>query len=333
MASITEQKLKGGKRSFNVRIRINGRALSGTFPAREEAERWAAEREKGIQQGYTFRGLVDRYRLEVLPDKRMHTQVCQEQQLCFWEKHLGALPLSEVTASGIASAMEALSGRKPATVNSYRAVLSHVFSMAVYWGWIPVKPVIKAARMPTPDSRVRFLVKAECARVLTACRQISNPYLYAIVRLALSTGARKEEIRTLAWSEIDLQRGRIYLSGSMTPDYRTLPLYGETLEVMKELAARNGTNPFCFPSRDGDKPLDFRASWEAALKQAGVKDFRFHDLRGMAASYMAMNGIPMEDIARILGVKSVVSVQRFESLREPRLAAAVEKMNRAIFDE
>ena len=56
-----------------------------------------------------------------------------------------------------------------------------------------------------------------------------------------------------------------------------------------------------FPSEaDSDKPVEIRKAWETVLKKAKIEDFRFHDLRHTAASYLAMEGATDEAAGRVL---------------------------------
>jgi integrase len=57
-----------------------------------------------------------------------------------------------------------------------------------------------------PRGRVRFLSDDERQRLLAACQASRNPYLYTIVVLALATGARRGELLTLRWPDVDLKR-------------------------------------------------------------------------------------------------------------------------------
>jgi integrase len=86
-----------------------------------------------------------------------------------------------------------------------------------------------------------------------------------------------------------------------------------------------------FPRADGRQPIDLRAAWARALQQAGITDFRFHDLRHSAASYLAMNGASLVDIAAILGHRTLQMVQRYAHLAEGHTAAVVARMNATIF--
>ena len=81
------------------------------------------------------------------------------------------------------------------------------------------------------------------------------------------------------------------------------------------------------------RPIDIRTAWENALQRAGIEDFRFHDLRHSAASYLAMNGASLAEIADVLGHKTLQMVKRYAHLSEAHTSSIVAKMNDQIFGE
>jgi integrase len=81
------------------------------------------------------------------------------------------------------------------------------------------------------------------------------------------------------------------------------------------------------------KPLDFERPWQTALKRAELTDFRFHDLRHTAASYLAMHGAGLREIADILGHKTLAMVQRYSHLTQDHKASVVDRMTDAIFQD
>ena len=76
-----------------------------------------------------------------------------------------------------------------------------------------------------------------------------------------------------------------------------------------------------------------RAAWAYAVKRAGITDFRFHDLRHSAASYLAMSGASLMEIAEVLGHKTLSMVKRYAHLSEAHTAKVVARMNQAIFGQ
>jgi integrase len=87
-----------------------------------------------------------------------------------------------------------------------------------------------------------------------------------------------------------------------------------------------------FPS-GGQADLDCHKAWTTALRRAEINNFRFHDLRHTCASYLAMSGASLLEIADVLGHKTLQMVQRYAHLTEQHTQSIVERMNRAVFGE
>ena len=93
-----------------------------------------------------------------------------------------------------------------------------------------------------------------------------------------------------------------------------------------------------FPAKESrpqkpQKSIDLRSPWETALKKAEIEDFHFHDLRHSAASYLAMNGASLAEIAEVLGHKTLQMVKRYAHLSEGHTARVVASMNDKIFGD
>ena len=71
--------------------------------------------------------------------------------------------------------------------------------------------------------------------------------------------------------------------------------------------------------------------WKEIRAAAELEDFRWHDLRHSAASYLAMTGASLHEIAVILGHKTLGMVQRYAHLSEQHTAKVVNRMNENIF--
>jgi integrase len=365
MATIERRTSDDGRVAYRVKIRLQGHpAESATFNRLTDAKRWASDTEAKILEGkyfatraarkHTVTQAVDKYVAEVLTDKqgnptrRSATDI--KRQLDWWKEQIGWMRLSDLTPPRIAEAKEALASgravrgknkateasplRSPATVNRYMAALSKVLTHAAKeWHWIESNPFIgRVAKLPEPSGRVRFLSDKERKALLEGC-ETSSRALHTIVVLALSTGARQAEILTLTWPQIDIERGAIYLERTKNGERRTLPLTGHAktlVEALKE--KRDEKVALLFPShRDKAKPLDIHSVFAEAVATAGIEDFRFHDLRHTAASYLAMNGATLLEIAQILGHKTLSMVKRYSHLTEQHTASVVKKMNQKMF--
>jgi len=356
MATIFKRTASDGKSSYQVKVRLKGYpAETGTFERLTDARKWASATESAMREGRHFKTseskrrtmteLIDRYIQDVLPGKPKNIRI-QTQQLIWWRDQIGAYTLADITPSLIAEYRDKLAGgetvrgtqRSPATVNRYLAALSHALTIAVTeWEWLDDSPMRKVRKPTESRGRVRFLTDGERPQLLKACKESGNPYLYPVVVLALSTGMRQGEIMGLTWDNVDLIKGRAILHETKNGERRAVAIAGHALELLKEMGKiRRIDSKLLFPAKEiapqkPQKPMDLRTPWETALKKAEIIDFKFHDLRHSAASYLAMNGASLAEIAEVLGHKTLQMVKRYAHLSEGHTARVVESMNSKIF--
>lgn len=352
MANIEERINKDGSKVFRVKVRRKGHpAQSATFKRKTDARKWSQNTEAAIQEGrhfktteakrHTFSEMIKRYCKDILPQKSDVMQAEQSRHLEWWNEQLGNRTLADITINTISELRDRLLNdigpkgkrRSPATTVRYLAALSHVYSIATReWEWIDENPVLKVKKPKEPKGRVRFLSDDERNKLLLAARESDNSFLYPAIVLALSTGARKMEIMNLTWDDVDLHRGVAILNETKNNERRALPITSHALEVLKGLSKirRLDTN-LLFPRADGYKPIELRSAWKKAINKAQVEDFNFHDLRHSAASYLAMNGATLAEIAEVLGHKTLTMVKRYAHLSEQHTHSVVDRMNKKIF--
>jgi integrase len=154
------------------------------------------------------------------------------------------------------------------------------------------------------------------------------------VVLALSTGARKMEVLGLRWKDIDFQQEVIRLTKTKNGESRSVGLKGHAKALIeKRSKVRRLDTDLLFPGNNPQTPVELRKHWVAALNKAKIIDFRFHDLRHTAASYLAMNGATTSELAAVLGHKTLQMVKRYAHISESHTANIIDKMNNKIFGE
>lgn len=345
MASITKRPQKDGSSSYQVVIRLKGHPRQyATFKRKTDAKRWAQETESAIRNNRYFPGAearnntlaeaIDRYERTVLSQKRPKTASVQQYQLNWWRQEYGDYSLLEMSSARISDARERLATggpkeRSPATVKRYLMVLSHLFTIATKeWGWVESNPVTNVMKPKEPKGRVRYLKEDERDRLLEACAESRSPHLYPAVVIALWTGMRRGEILGLRWEDVDFERSRVTLHDTKNADRRVVPMVGPALDaLMKHRTLRSGPRDLVFPAQsDPRQPADIRNAWESAVKRAELENFRFHDLRHTAASYLAMSGASLAEIAEVLGHKTLSMVKRYAHLSEGHTASVMERM-------
>jgi integrase len=353
MATI-EKRINGSTTSFRVKVRLKGYPTqTATFERLTDARKWVQHSEAAMREGrhfktseakkHTLGELIDRYVKDVLPTKPK-SEKKQKAQLGWWKAQIGAFLLADITPALISEHRDKLLNeitrygekRNPATVVRYMAALSHALSVAANeWGWLEDSPMRKVRKPKESRGRVRFLSDTERKALLIASKNSSNKMLYTIVVLALSTGMRQGEIMNLRWRDLDLEKGTITLHETKNGERRKVPLTGHALECIRKIdEVKHVESALLFGShinRKANRPLTFRKPWLRALEEAQIEDFRFNDLRHSTASYLAMNGATLAEIAEVLGHKTLQMVKRYAHLSDAHTSKVVEKMNNRIF--
>jgi integrase len=347
MAAIRE---RGGK--FHAQVRMAGYpARTQSFPTRRLAERWAKTVEAEMIEGRAFRNVearrrtlgeaIDRYILEELPKKRDGSthRTC----LPWWKQRLGHLRLADVTPALLVEHRGKLSretfarskGAKPrqyprsaATVNRYLSALSHVFTVARReWHWVGHNPFEGVGKLSEGRGRVRFLSEDERAALLAETAKDSQ--LHLLVVIALSTAARAGELLNLRWRDVDLAGGRVLLRHTKNAHPRTAWLHGEALRLLTAHGrVRRLADDRVFLSQTGRR-YRYDGAFAAACAAAKVIDFRFHDLRHSAATYLARAGASEQQLRAIGGWRSGI-VSRYVHIGSEDARAVVALMNKEI---
>jgi integrase len=356
-----------GRISYRVQVRLRGHpSQSGTFSNRRDAARWASSLESGIREGRyfphamarktTFAALAERYASSVLADARPKRSANAQRHIAWWLSSLGTLSLAEITPDHIAQARDALASqtyvrgkarlaegaptvpaaytRSGATVNRYLSTVSHMFTTAMReWRLIDRNPVADVRKKKESRGRARFLRDEERDALLAACAESAWPALHLLVLLAISTGARRGELIHLQWTDIcfDPPSPGALVQRTKNGDSRRLPLVGRTLQSLRAQKTANAAASrfvFAHPSRMDEPYTAFDAHWYAALAQARIDDFRFHDLRHTCASYLAAQGSSLLEIADVLGHRTMAMVKRYSHLAEGHKATVIARMAR-----
>ncbi len=361
MATIEKRTDSTGAITYRVKVRLRGHPQeSASFRRLTDAKRWSSQTESALREGRYFKtsesqkhnlgDAIKRYQQEMLPELKdpKHPLL----HLNWWNKEIGGTPLADLRPSTIAECRDKLKRtpsdygkhkgkpRSAATVNRYLASLSPVLSAAVMeWEWMDSNPCKKVKRGKEPSGRVRFLSPTERTALLAACAEMHDtPELNVIVLIAVITGARRGEIMGLRWRHVDISRGRLILEDTKNGENRSVPLVGPALRALTNWGKVRplDSNELVFPGRgerNKSNPLDFEKAWHEVLGRAGVTNFRFHDLRHTAASYLAMNGAGLREIGDILGHKTLAMVQRYSHLCDDHKQATMERMALAEFGD
>lgn len=243
---------------------------------------------------------------------------------------LGDHRLSQITSKDIDDYKESrLTKIQPATVNRELSVLRHLLNLAKRWKkFFSDNPVSESGLIPVNNQKERILTLEEEESLLAS----SNSHLRAILICALNTAMRKGEIITLKWFNVDLENNIITLEHTNTKNKKTrrIPINSKLRKLLLEQRLKSGGSEYVFLSEDGTpykREDSLKQAFSGALRRAGIKGFRFHDLRHTAATRMIEHGASIVAVSRILGHADLKTTMRYAH-PEDSLKEAVESLTR-----
>ena len=154
-------------------------------------------------------------------------------------------------------------------------------------------------------------------------------HLKPIVTVALHTGMRKSEVLGLKWKQIDLAHGFILLDTSKNGERREIAIDNALREMFEEMP-HSIESINVFTDRDGNPYKDVKKSFKTALLKAGIRDFRFHDLRHTFASHLVMAGVDLVSVKELLGHKSLTMTMRYARLAPGHKRKAVNILDKVL---
>ena len=235
----------------------------------------------------------------------------------FRGRALHTITRDEIQAMGKAKAAES---SRP-TANRYLALVRAVLRRAAGpWQWIEKAPAVTL--YPEAKRRVRWLTKEEVIRLLNAL----PPHQRQLARFALATGLRQANVRDLQWAAVDLGRRTAWVHGDEAKGGEAIgvPLNGDAMAVLNEEKGKHPHRVFTYKGRPIGQ-VNTR-SWRNALQRAGIKNFRWHDLRHVWATWHVMSGTTVAELQELGAWKSELMVKRYAHFAPEQLRAAANRL-------
>ena len=208
------------------------------------------------------------------------------------------------------------------TVQKELNVIKHLLRLAVEWELIPFNPAQGIKSPKVPAGRVRYLQPTEFTLLIDS----SPGWLKLIMVLAVSTGMRRSEILNLRYLDIDLANQRILLPQTKNGDGRVVYLNRTSQDALLSIpaSAQRKSTERLFPEITGEQ---VSVAFHRICRRVEIEDFRFHDLRHTAASWLRMMGADIHTVAQLLGHKDLRMAARYQHLSPAFLADAVGKLD------
>ena len=160
-------------------------------------------------------------------------------------------------------------------------------------------------------------------------RTILDPFAVAAIRLLILTGARLREILDAQWSQVDLERGIIFLPDSKTGQ-KPLYLSAAAMAVLAAIPHIEGNPHIIAGAKDGAPRSDLQRPWRAVRRAAGLEGLRLHDLRHSFASIGAGASMGLPIIGKLLGHKQAATTARYAHLDADPMRRAVDTIGATI---
>lgn len=324
--------------TYWIDIRHKGRRLrksTGTldpvkaqeFHDQAKADLWRVEK-LGDRQRRTWKEAVLRWIKENQHKKSLESDKRRLKLLHHW---IGGCFLDEIDREMVDHIKYARAGQSKlncqgkdtgklvthAEVNRLLALLRTILKASCEdWEWIDRIPKIKLFK--EDKRRIRWLTPSEASALLGQLPE----HLRAMARLSLATGLREQNVVGLEWSQVDLIRRVAWIHSDEVKNSQALavPLNEEALSVIRDQLFKNERYVFTYK---GERILRANnTGWRKALKNAGIENFRWHDLRHTWASWHIQNGTPLNVLQELGGWESIEMVRRYAHLAPENLASA-----------
>lgn len=192
------------------------------------------------------------------------------------------------------------------TFNRYLAYAKAVFNLAVRFELIDKNPLLRVGKLKeTPRDRV--LTETEKEKLFKAISSnLRVRHIVHAVKFALQVPIRKSELVRMKKDALDLINNSIRLWNGTTKNSQGtyVPIPPDMVEYFRNIPAES---EYLFYRKEGEKyfPLgDFKNAWTRALKDAGIADFHFHDLRHISATELIDNGTPERVVRAVANWKT-----------------------------
>lgn len=239
---------------------------------------------------------------------------------------LGKLRLDQVTQEHIVDVADKSKAKlSHSTCNRLVVLLRYMFNTAIKWevAGVTKNPTANYSIKQPVVFRERYLSAKEVQRLLAELNCSLNRQLKYIVPFLLLTGARKTEVLTARWCDIDFERKFWRIAISKNGRARHVPLSAAAVALLESIP--NKRSALIFPNPETDKAYaNIYISWNTARTRAGLADVRMHDLRHSFASFLVNAGCSLYEVQRILGHSQIKVTQRYSHLSQESLLRAAE---------
>jgi integrase len=281
----------------------------------------------------TLQEMIERYDKEYTSHRKYYSQKREKSVFKHLYAYFGeSCTLGEIEhAIGGYEQFRKARGVSPATVVKELGLLRTMFNIArKQWRWKVDNPVSDIKLPRVRNERVRYLSEDECKRLFEATETSEDRWLKPLITVAIDTGLRLSNLCELKWSEVNFFSKMITIDAEAmkNDDYLGIPLTDRAFHILKDLKKAQCLSGYVFHD-NGQKLYDRKVqrAFRRVLKNAGIENFHFHDLRHTFASYLRQKGVDLHTISKLLGHKDLRMTKRYAHLNVDSLRGAISRLN------
>jgi integrase len=250
-----------------------------------------------------------------LKDQKMHLRSLDKWLRGRYLEEIGRYLLDNVAKARKAE------GVSPATVNRMLEVARAVLRRAAReWEWIDKAPAVRM--LPVSQKRIRWLTHEEAEQLLA----VLPGHLANMARFSLATGLRERNVTGLEWSQVDLVRKIAWIHHDQAKARKAIavPLNTEAADIIRGQIGQHRVKVFAYRGQPVNRCNNH--GWRTALRKAGIRNFRWHDLRHTWASWHVQSGTPLHALQELGGWSTYTMVLKYAHLSAVHLADHAEKI-------
>jgi len=267
------------------------------------------------------------------------------------KRYIGNKNVNEITKWDIEQILKIMisGGLMPATVDRVRQTMSVIFNLGIYHEKCKNNPasiarndhvsIMRRNKKSINNTRERYLSKNEVKELLERLR-LRNEDVHLMALLALTTGARANEILSIQFKHINYSSKYITLEETKNGSSRNVKMTPRVYELIKHKKQR-GANHYLFKTICDTKFTKIPHSYMIVVNElfnSGLesKDTKnrvvFHTLRHTFASWLALDGIPIYTIQKLMGHRDINMTMRYAKLSHDAGIDAVMDLERKIYE-
>lgn len=242
---------------------------------------------------------------------------------------LGGCPIEKVTTNGVKLYLMDYERRKKSSkfnVRKYESIFKCSFYLVCQWKDYWIKSLSRYCSYKNCKKVRESFSPEELDKIRESCK--NNIRNLVIVNFLYSTGCRVSELCSINISDLNFEKKYVIILGKGSKE-RKVYLTDELCDILKKyLETRDDDNPALFISQKRKQRLSddgIRSILHSLEAESGVKNIHPHRFRRTLATDLLNKGMPIQDVAKLLGHSKIETTQAYYYHTDDKVEAEFRK--------